>query len=239
MAAFQKFQFDNFIIDEDNHLHLQPGPEEMPPAEPETVAVEKVIEEPEVIREIPVEEVITYSEEEVAAKEKQAEERGYEKGFKTAQEGLEAQNNRLLEEINNRLLMLAANIDDKEKQLENQALELAREVVVKLVPSIEKENAAALVAEFLSKNFKNFKNEAKLSFYFNPDIIKPMQETIARLANINDFEGKISLHKDTSLSVSDCRIEWENGGVERSGEQALKKVGEIFEANMYNLDDKQ
>ena len=135
--------------------------------------------------------------------------------------------------------MLAANISDKEKQLENQALELAREVVVKLVPSIEKENAAALVAEFLSKNFKNFKNEAKLSFYFNPDIIKPMQETIARLANINDFEGKISLHKDASLSVSDCRIEWENGGVERSGEQALKKVGEIFEANMYNLDDKQ
>lgn len=239
MAAFQKFQFDNFIIDEDNRLQTLPLPEEEPQAEPETVEAERIIPEAEVITETPVEEVITYSEEEVAAKEQLAEERGYEKGFKASQEGLEAQNNRLLDEINNRLLMLAANMGDKEKLLENQALQLARDAIVKLVPAIEKENAAALVAEFLSKNFKNFKDEAKLSFYFNPDIIKQMQETIARLANINDFEGKISLHKDPSLKVSDCRIEWENGGVERSGEQALEKIGKIFDANMQNFDNEK
>lgn len=239
MAAFQKFQFDNFIIDEDNRLHVLPQQEETPQEEPETVEAERIIPEEEIIRETPTEEVITYTEEEVSAKEKSAEERGYEQGFKASQEGLEAQNNRLLEEINNRLLMLAANMGDKEKLLENQALELAREAIVKLVPAIEKEHAADLVAEFLNKNFKNFKNEAKLSFYFNPDIIKQMQETIARLANINDFEGKISLHKDASLKISDCRIEWENGGVERSGEQALEKIGKIFDANMQNFDNEK
>ena len=37
MAAFQKFQFDNFIIDEDNRLQTLPLPEEEPQAEPETV----------------------------------------------------------------------------------------------------------------------------------------------------------------------------------------------------------
>lgn len=239
MAAFQKFEFDNFIIDEDNRLHVSKPVEERLPDALETVEAERIVSEPEIIRETPAEEIIIYTEEEVAAKEKLAEEKGYELGFKASQEGLEAQNNRLLEEINSRLLMLAANMEDKEKLLENQTLQLAREAIVKLVPAIEKENASALVADFLDKNFKNFKNEAKLSFYFNPDIIKQMQETIARLANINDFEGKISLHKDASLKVSDCRIEWENGGVERSGEQALEKVGKIFNANMQHIDNEK
>lgn len=234
MAGFQKFQFDNFIVDDDNLLHLPQEEETLPEEEPEIIEPET-----EVIPEAEVEEIVSYSEEEVAEKEKAAEQKGYEQGFKAAQEGLGAQNNRLLEEINNRLLMLAANVGDKEQQLENQALELAREAVVKLVPVIEKEKAEALVAEFLNKNFKNFKQEVKLSFYFNPEMIKPMQETIARLANSNDFEGKISLHKDAALALADCRIEWENGGVERSGDKTLKNVEEIFNANMHNLNNEQ
>ena len=49
MAAFQKFQFDNFIIDEDNRLQTLPLPEEEPQAEPETVEAERIIPEAEVI----------------------------------------------------------------------------------------------------------------------------------------------------------------------------------------------
>lgn len=48
-----------------------------------------------------------------------------------------------------------------------------------------------------------------MSFYIHPDIISYAQETIAKLANSYDFEGKIALHKDASLGKADCRIEWE------------------------------
>lgn len=233
MVAFQKFQFDNFVIGEDNHLQREPAVAEDLSTEPEIVEAERIMPEMSEVQDAIVEEIITYSEEEVTAKEKLAEERGYEMGFKTAQEGLEAQNSRLLEEINNRLLMLAANVKDKECELENQALEIARAAIVKLIPVIEKENAINLVNDFLDKNFKNFKNEAKLAFYFNPEIIPQVQENIARLANIHDFEGKIALHKDVSLAVSDCRIEWENGGVERSGAKMLEKIDNILDANTH------
>ena len=232
MGQYQKFQFDNFVIGEDNQLQKEPAAEAVP-VEPETIEAERIVPETPEVRDAIVEEIISYSEEEVAAKEKLAEERGYELGFKTAQEGFEAQNSRLLEEINNRLLMLAANVGSKECELENQALEIARTAIGKLVPVIEKENAVALVNDFLVKNFKNFKNEAKLAFYFNPEIIPQVQENIARLANIHDFEGKIALHKDASLAVSDCRIEWENGGVERNGAKMLEKIDNILDENTH------
>lgn len=232
MVAFQKFQFDNFVIGEENHLQTEPEAEVLPTAV-ETVEAERIVLDTPDIQNAVVEEIITYSEEEVAAKEKLAEERGYEKGFKTAQEGFEAQNSRLLEEINNRLLMLAANVGDKECELENQALEIARTAIAKLVPVIEKENAVTLVNDFLVKNFKNFKNEAKLAFYFNPEVIPQVQENIAHLANIHDFEGKIALHKDASLATSDCRIEWDNGGVERNGGKMLEKIDNILDANKH------
>lgn len=232
MGQFQKFQFDNFVIGEDDQLQKEPAAEVLP-VEPETIEAERIVPETPDVRDAIVEEIITYSEEEVAAKEKLAEERGYELGFKTAQESFEAQNSRLLEEINNRLLMLAANVGSKECELENQALEIARTAIGKLVPVIEKENAVALVNDFLAKNFKNFKNEAKLAFYFNPEVIPQVQENIARLANIHDFEGKIALHKDASLAASDCRIEWENGGVERNGAKMLEKIDNILDDNMH------
>lgn len=232
MGQFQKFQFDNFVIGEDNQLQKEPAAEVLP-VETETIEAERIVPETPDVRDAIVEEIITYSEEEVAAKEKLAEERGYELGFKTAQESFEAQNSRLLEEINNRLLMLAANVGSKECELENQALEIARTAIGKLVPVIEKENAVALVNDFLAKNFKNFKDEAKLAFYFNPEIIPQVQENIARLANIHDFEGKIALHKDASLAVSDCRIEWENGGVERNGAKMLEKIDNILDDNTH------
>ena len=87
-----------------------------------------------------------------------------------------------------------------------------------------------LVSKFIADNFNNFKDEAKLSFYIHPDIISYAQQKIAALANSYDFEGKIALHKDASLAKSDCRIEWENGGVELKGADQLAKVADLLDA---------
>ena len=91
------------------------------------------------------------------------------------------------------------------------------------------QQAAELVSGFIADNFNNFKDEAKLSFYIHPDIISYAQEKIASLANSYDFEGKIALHKDSSLAKNDCRIEWENGGVELNGADQLAKVTALLD----------
>lgn len=204
-------------------IDLPIEPEE--PSEPEVIA-----SEPEPVVESPViEEIKTYTEEEVEEKIRQAEQNAYENGFRASQEGLDAQNARLLEEINTRLMMLAAGTDERKSEQENQMLDIMKAALHKLIPGLEAEKSKEIVNNFLKENFAHFKGEDRLAFYFNPQTLPYVQENIARLANIHDFEGKISLHKDAQMGVSDCRVEWENGGVERNSDKMLEKIDKTLE----------
>ena len=236
MAELRKSLFDNFVIEEKRKNKpevVEPEPEVLPAVEMQPE--EEPEEKQEDVREADFEEIVppgpevkTFTEEEVAEKIKIAEQDAYERGFKTAQEGIENTTAALLENINNRLMTLIAASAQAEENAEQEAFALARAVVEKLVPSLTEENAAGIVKKFIGENFNNFKNEAKLSFYIHPDIISYAQETIAKLANSYDFEGKIALHKDASLGKADCRIEWENGGVERNSAELGKKIEDLL-----------
>lgn len=243
MPQFQKFQFDNFIIDDEEASAVfeedraaealaeetvsEPVAENT--EEPVDVSFEEVETEPEVEPEPLFEPEPTFSEEEVNLREKQAEEKGCERGRQEAREETESQNTALLENINNRLAVLAAEMQENRKESDNQVLDMVSAALHKLLPTLAKEQAREIVSGFLTENFPNFKNEPKLSFYFNGENISWVQEKIARLAAVNDFEGKIALHKDNSLAPCDCRIEWENGGVERKMNKMLEKVDNLLE----------
>ena len=238
MAELRKFLFDNFVIEEKKknkpEAVIEPEPETPPVAEPEPV-VEP--EEPkEEITEVeyeaeplpPEQEIKNFTEEEDAEKLKAEEKEAYERGLQTARDGIESTMAALLENIGNKLTTLIADSSKAEENAEQEAFALARAVVEKLVPNLTAENAAEIVKKFIAENFNSFKNEAKLSFYIHPDIISYVQETIAKLANSYDFEGKISLHKDASIEKSDCRVEWENGGVERNSAALGEKIKDML-----------
>lgn len=230
--------FDNFVIEEKEDSCFPdktPEPEIISPAATETqeelpaFASETLDAEFEEASEpAPVPEV-SYTQEELDEKIKIAEQNAYENGFKSAQSSIEASLKEVLSDINNKLVNIITDADAMNKTLEQQSMDVVMAVVRKLVPTLEAENALDIVNKFISENFNNFKNESKLSFYIHPDIISYVQKTIAALAKSHDFEGKIALHKDSSLAVGDCRVEWENGGVERNGAEMLNKVAEIVE----------
>lgn len=229
MSKPQKFLFDNFVIGEDNREVV-----EVPVADTAVFAVpENKNDEVEVelVEESPEPEVMTYSEDELAEKVKMAEERGYEQGFKAAQTDSEQIIQGILIDINNKLLSLITDASAAHQTSEKQFMQILKTVVARMIPTMAEENAVEIINSFIATNFKNFNDEPKLSFYLSPEVIKEVQEKIVQLANHNDFEGKIALHKDTSLGISDCRIEWENGGVERNLGNMLEKVDNLIEQN--------
>ncbi len=231
MGELKKFMFDNFVIECDENRHCRKVVEDNLPIteEIETIEFEPVEEEFEEAVDLEPEIEKTYSQEELDEKLQIASQAGYEKGFKSSQEGLEAIAANALTEINSKLLHIITDADSSKTQIERQSLDLVTNIVQKLIPSLVAEEAKNIVNKFIADNFNNFKNEAKLSFYIHPDIISYVQENISKLANSHDFEGKIALHKDAKLGVSDCRIEWESGGVERNAAQMLDKVDAILE----------
>ena len=170
----------------------------------------------------------SYSQSELDAAVKSAEEQGYEKGFSSATTELQKAAATALEEINNRLVALLSGEVENRREAEASALKFAVELVRKLLPNLEVEVAKQEVEAFLSDNFSKFRGEKNLSFSFHPDMAAEIAPQLSKLAEKNDFEGKISVHKDINMGLSDCRVEWRNGGVERNTEEVLEKVENIL-----------
>ena len=127
-------------------------------------------------------------------------------------------------------MTLLADVNTQGSEQEQNALRFALELVKKLLPSLEKEVALTEVETFIRENFKNFAKEASLSFSFNPEMIAAIAPHISKIAERNDFEGKIAVHKDENLGLSDCKVEWNNGGVARSVSQTLSQVENLLDS---------
>ncbi len=235
MAEYQKYMFDNFVIttpkkedmpamEEDSEAELvAPEIVEPEPVEAEPVAFEEKVVEEEIK---PVEHMYTESEFTEAVAKAEAE--GYEKGKQEVAETELNRHNILLEGIKNQLMAIFAAVEEKAANQEASAISFAVDLVRKLLPTLEKDRAEAEVKNFLAQNFANFSSQESLSFSFNPEVISLVADSIGRLAEQNDFEGKIAVHKDNSLGPSDCRVEWKNGGVERNIRKSLDKVEQMI-----------
>ena len=249
MAQYQKFMFDNFVIScdddkcvaepldveeqlvdteavEDSQAVTEDTTTEVADTETEVAAAKDDAEEPE--NKEPEIKAPSYSQDDLDAAVAAAEERGYNHGFAKASSDEQKQQQAVLEEINGKLLTLLADQSEDRRQNEQNALKFALELVRKLLPNLEADVAKEEVEAFLSDNFARFKNEKALSFSFNPEMAAVVAPLLSKLAEKNDFEGKIAVHKDINLGMSDCLVEWKNGGVARSTEQVLNNVEELL-----------
>lgn len=245
MVEYTKFMFDNFVLeDEDKPAPAAEEPQEEteePESENETPGFpaeekaeffpepEENFPEPEPEIEVePEPEEPSFSEAEVAQKVQEAETQAYQKGLSEARQEDEQKTGELLLKIDAALNTILKNEENIWTRTEQGFRRMAQKMLTELVPVLQDEQAAGIVGKFLEDNFKNFSHEAKLSFYFNPEVIMQAQELLSRLAHKNDFEGKITLHKDAALAKSDCRIEWENGGVEHDSAALRKQAEELL-----------
>ena len=264
MAEYEKFLFDNFVIEDKDELPPLPEDLSAPSTdtaliipegadiseadveikpdstegkdseeiEPETTeeTEEIALEEetpPEPQEELKEEDdelpvVITYTEEEVVERVEQAKKEAYNKGITDAANSSQAQIQHLLTEIDKLLQEKLSEMSTIKEELSKGFRSMGISLLETLVPSLIKEQAVELLNNFLRQNFENFVKEPKLTFYFNPEILVKTQEMLGALAHKNDYEGKIVLHKDKNLAISECRIEWENGGVEYNTTQMLE-----------------
>ena len=229
MSGYKKYEFDNFVLEDDREEVVTPVAEVATTEDARTINEDR---DPDIVEVEPqsVEvAVVSYSEEELNSAKAEAEKAGYEAGYRAKNEEIDNQTTGLLVELDKHIGELLSQREQLQKELEQDFMALNLAVIKKLLPQISQEHAEEILTQFLDENFANFKSEAKLSFYFNPNIIGKMQAKIADLARINDFEGKIALHKDIHLGLSDCRVEWENGGVQSGSDKLLEKVNNLLE----------
>ena len=222
LATIEETIFDNEVVSDDTK-----ETEKVEELSIEEVFIEPVHIEPENKEEQIIEP--SYSKEELEQAVKTAEEVAYQRGLDVARNDIMLQQNQLLDDIRNQLMTIFAQVEQKTSEIEEEALKFAVKSLRKILPTLEQEHAASEIKQFLGDNFTNFSAQETLSFAFNPNSIPLVADSLGRLAEQNDFEGKISVHKDISLGPSDCRVEWKSGGVEKNSNAILTKIENLID----------
>lgn len=248
MAEYRKYMFDNFVIggaakkvassDEppaaaDDNIK-QTATEVAAPVEEEVTNDEEIsIVEPEPEEEYtntPMSEFM-FSQDDLDDAVAKAKEEAYAQGLLAAQNNDTNRQNTLLEEIKNQLSLVFAESQQSSETQELNALRFLAAALHKLLPSLEKIDSISEIKQFLDDNFAQLSSQKSLAFFFHPDAAKQAAPLIEKLAAHHDFEGKISIHKDDNLGLSDCRIEWKDGYAERNTAKLLEKLQELLNNN--------
>ena len=125
MSGYKKFEFDNFVIEEDGETVEKAVAEPLEP-EPASEEPEPVFAAAEIVAEPPVPETMSYTEEELEQVRENAEKSGYEKGYRSKAEETDNQMAGLLIEIDGRLFELLNERNRMQKELEADFMALNR-----------------------------------------------------------------------------------------------------------------
>lgn len=177
------------------------------------------------------------------AVEKEVSEAAYQKGFEAgleegkgvgqsqawseALETIQQKTNDLLETINGNLEKLEPVAEKIARDCFDSTMKMAMAVVKKILPSMTAE-AGEEIRKLLEQNFHFLAKEPKIIIKLHPDMVECVKEKLAELAKKNSFSGKISINKDESLPKTDCRVEWEYGGLDRSVQSILDETEELL-----------
>ena len=230
--------FDASFAEETLPQELPDAPEFQEETKQEEIIEETLPQETQDLSEpqetiIPEEEEIvipqkTYTEEELNELITQAKEDAYAKGVLNSEQNEIAKQNELLESIKAQLTSMFIAITTKEEEQEIDNLRFLAASLRKVFPALEAKQALPEIKKFIEDNFAQITSQKSLAFFFAPDMVKQFTSIIQKVAEHHDYEGKISVHKDDSLSVSDCRIEWKDGYVERNIDKILEKIDDLL-----------
>jgi flagellar assembly protein FliH len=171
---------------------------------------------------------------EVAQAEKRAREAGIAEGRRAAEvkaaERLADQAGLLVASAR----ALLAALDADRLAIEKQAVDLALAAARKLSAGLVDREPTAAVRQLLADCLGPLRKAPHLVLRLAPDHADKIRAEVDRIARESGFEGRIVILGEPDVGRGDCRIEWADGGIVRSGAALAAEidaaVGRYFEA---------
>ncbi len=171
------------------------------------------------------------SEAEVAQRTGEAETRGYQRGFAAGRQEAEAETARramaALEAIAASLGTVAGTLPAAAARIENEAVDVALAAARKLSAELIAAEPLAETMALLQDCFRHLVAVPHIVVRINEALYEGARPQIERLAAQSGFAGRLILLAEPDIALGDCRIEWADGGVERTQAAIDAKVTEL------------
>jgi flagellar assembly protein FliH len=157
-----------------------------------------------------------FSEEEIAMAKEQSYSQGFVAGKEAAMKELQSQQNELLSHIQIIFERMADEVWKIATQKKQAAVDIALAIARKIVPDFVRKNGLQEITAAVETAVIDMINEPRMVLRIAEsqfdDISREMNAMTARIG----YAGKLILLADNTLSPNDCRLEWADGGMERS-----------------------
>ncbi|MDJ0896898.1 MAG: FliH/SctL family protein [Alphaproteobacteria bacterium] len=140
---------------------------------------------------------------------------GYAQGNAEALAGVEQRTLDALTAINEHVGLLAGQLDGEIDRITKDALQVAIQVIRRLFPSLEGDRAEDEIARLVQAHLEQCLEAPKLVLKVRPDLAEPMRARIGGALETAAPDSRLLVLPDDQLGASECRLEWEQGGVER------------------------
>ena len=144
----------------------------------------------------------------------------FQKGYAEAQGSIEKYAMEVLNACHESLLRLIEEEKNVIHSYHKEVAELCQMVVQKVLPLHFQGVALPEIQGFLEESLKTLPQDRALKLYCHPELVKRLDTFVQGFPHT----GSREVLPDASLSMLDCRIQWEGGGIQRYMTTVMEKI---------------
>lgn len=157
---------------------------------------------------------------------------GKEAGYSEALSSIEKNCETILGDIQKSVAVIMTHHQEQLALMEKNATSLTLAIIKKLAPAILNEKPLLEIEHLVLECMRNNPLEPRLVIRVDEQILPQLRKKIDIIQTSTDFHGQIVLVSESMTNISDCRVEWVDGGAERDFEELLNTIEEKVELFM-------
>jgi len=154
---------------------------------------------------------------------------GKEQGYAEALQSIEKSCEAILEEIKQSATLIVSRHEEQVIAMEKTATALVLTIIQKLAPAIVAETPLKEIEHLVQECLRNNPLEPRLVIRIDEKILPLLRKKIDQIQTASDYRGQIVLISEEMANISDCRVEWIDGGAERDFEGLMKSIEETVQ----------
>jgi len=154
--------------------------------------------------------------------------RGHEAGIEAARAQSEQKVAEAAVQIVARLSSLEEVRSELGARMSRQAVTVAADLVRKMMPALVARGGMAEIEAVIEDALGRMLDEPRVVFRVPDAMLDTLQPRIAEMSGKAGYSGEVVLLADGRLGLSDCLVEWADGGAERNVERLWAEVEEIL-----------
>ena len=166
----------------------------------------------------------TFSKEELDAAREAGYAAGHSAGLQEESSSLEAKTTALVAALGERLPPLSDEQAEANDRLLRDGARVAVTIARKILPAYTAKHGTDELSALVTRCLEALISQPKIHVRVVPEQVEPITRHLEAAVSASGFDGKFLVEADETMGPSDCRLTWQNGGLERLEAQFWRDI---------------